>query len=1397
MIMTKARALLESETQAAEANAMLNRPTMPTPTPLERRFSFPDGSGFPSVARQMSFPQGSGPLQSMPIPNLQHESPHMQMGQAPGFNVTPTSLSSFDYDSYCLDGQVPQKDVLESIRAEKVAKNPMLASLLDQDNDSPEGQATLLPNLLADNPHNQPTLPKPRKPRKRKATSDARSPGSSSGKSPKRKFSEEDYAGYNRQMSQDLPSLPMIGSVESNDPFELPMHDMQQMKASVSQLSTPTTPIDQPLYHTESHVTKLASSLDNIIKQETKNLPSCQQGELAALLSDNIEDNEKPQKKSDVPHPPKAVDTPAVVPSTSTHLSGADTAIIINIADIQSKNDPLATTLDDIINNVASGTTPLDPEIFTNKEGMVFVGGELVGQEAALRPETSSAEEATGIVQQSSFPSQDFDTDPLEFNTELLNTEGTFTENENSEEMDLEACDANAFGVTLNPTVVASKLTASGSTPPTQTSQNTITTAASSTSTASTPPTTAATTTASVMPTSNAEVKAVTPVEKKPEKEKKEHKEKEKLKEKKDNNSKDEKSKKVTPKPPILTMKIGCETTHMPSPQDALDLSASKEQKIMKSKLTKQSATEVEEEHSDRPTYTSASTGCGTSIVISTKSSPALSSSGSSSASSSAKIISSKDNLLKVSVKKDKLKKPKESKEDDLKRKKDGTKKDKYSKKRKLDDNVKTTSDSSFQVKDSSSSKSKSEHKPSTKIKITTTGGRMHVQPANKTPPATDSSSKSKSLTPQKTSPSLKPVKSGEKNPPLQLKLPSSKIAAHGSSSKVTKKYTTAQNITVSKGDSKLMTKTPTIKLKPLRMPSSASSSTFTLSTKNTTPTTSTTTKSSAPSGLQKSMSTSSKFYGQKTPTTPPLSKISSSSVSPATKYVSSSTTNSAKPSTPVTPTTPTTSTPSTPTQATSSSGTPPVGSLGKGKSPMRSRSLSAVIDKLTKTQSQTSIGVPGSGDSPSKSSEKKEGSVPLKSSVKRDDDKSKSDSHREISNSGSQKERLKPNILSKSFSVSNPLKRPETAKLDISKLPKIPKIDPNKKKDLTPTTTKSVLPVPPKPSTLSSTGVGNNNSSGGQKSSHGNSDKMASNSDKQKSESFHSGEKSRTAFEQVKKVSSIPSQKSSMTSSSNSEKFSESKPSDPRLADPRLALPDLKSKDKETPQPEANNSKITQKEEPKEPEKPAEKLPSGRSTSDSRTHGRSTPDGRGTPDNGLKDKIVKDNNNRTQTTPINEKDTINDLENAAKQIFGEKSDYFKQPTPKSNKTLVEPKPRVERTGPVQSPRSSPSSPEDSLFIDCPGTPGSRESGRSPVSSAPVTGTKSPALPAERRYSPVPPKSPGLHDSPLVKKSPLTQSPMAVSPKVLAKPITSPISNPSPCMIDDDLMDEAVMGLGD
>ncbi|XP_064647589.1 mediator of RNA polymerase II transcription subunit 1-like isoform X2 [Lineus longissimus] len=1264
MIMTKARAQLESETQAAEANAMLNRPPMPTPTPLERRFSFPDGTGFPPLQRQMSYPQGVGPLQSMPIPNFPHESSMMQMGQA-GFNVTPTNLSSFDYESYTgsLDGQVPQKEVLESIRAEKVAKNPMLASLLDQDNDSPETQATLLPNLLADNPHNQqPLVPKPRKPRKRKATSDARSPGSSSGKSPKRKFSEEEFSGYSRQMSSDLPSLPMIGSVESNDLFELPMHDMQQMRASVSQLSTPTTPIDQPSYHTESHVTKLASSLDNIIKQETKNLPSCQQGELAALLSDNTEEEKPLKKSSEVSHPPKVLDTPAVVASTS----GAESTSTINIADIQAKNDPLGQTLDDIINNVASGTTPLDPEIFTNKEGMVYIGGQLVGPEGALRPATMTADETKGIVRQASLPSQDFDTDPLEFNTELLNTEGTFPEtlNENSEEMDLEACDANAFGVTLNPAVVASKLTASGSTPPTLTSQSTPTTVATVTSTASAPPVATLTTTASVALATNTEVRVISPqVEKKPEKEKKEYKEKEKVKEKKDGTSKDEKSKKSVPKP-LLTVKIGSETTHTPSPQEVLDLSTcTKEQKVVKSKLTKQAAVDSDEDH-DRPTYTSASTGSGNSIVISTKSSPALSSSGSSSVSASAKIISSKDNLLKMSVKKDKLKRPKDLKEEDLKHRKDGSKKDKYSKKRKLDETGKM-SDSTYQVKNSSSSKSKLEHKPSTKIKITTTGGRMHVQPANKTPPATDAASKPKSMVPQKTSPSLKPVKSGEKNPPLQLKIPSSKISSHGSSTKVTKKYTTAQNITVSKGDSKLMNKTPTIKLKPLRIPSSASNSTFTVSTKSATPTTSTTTKSSP--GLQKTLSTSSKFYGQKTPNTPPLSKISSS-VSPVTN--------------------------------------------------------------------------------------------------------------------------------------TNPLKRPETAKLDISKLPKIPKLDPSKKKDLTPTTTKSVLPVPPKPSTLSSSGVGGNNSSGGPKKSHGIADIMASNpSDKQKTETFHNAEKPRTNFDQVKKVPTVPSQKPSITLSSSSDQCSDSKPSDPRLVDPRLAMPYLKPKEKESPpQPEPVSSKNTPKEEPKEPEKVIEKAaPSGRSTPESRTQGRNTPDGRRTPDNNLKDKIVKDNNNKTPVPPIIEKEVITDLETTAKQIFGEKSEYFKQPPPKSNKSVVEPKPRVERTGPVQSPRSAPSSPEDSLFIDCPTTPGSRDTGRSPVPSAvapAVSGTKSPAVPLEKRYSPVPPKSPASHDSPLVKKSQLTPSPMAMSPKVM-KPITSPISNPSPCMIDDDLMDEAVMGLGD
>ena len=162
----------------------------------------------------------------------------------------------------------------------------------------------------------------------------------------------------------------------------------------------------------------------------------------------------------------------------------------------------------------------------------------------------------------------------------------------------------------------------------------------------------------------------------------------------------------------------------------------------------------------------------------------------------------------------------------------------------------------------------------------------------------------------------------------------------------------------------------------------------------------------------------------------------------------------------------------------------------------------------------------------------------------------------------------------------------------------------------------------------------------------------------------------------------------------------------------------------------------------------------------------------------------------------------------------------FKAPTPKASRRdeadNSESRPsRLDKIKPIRSPCSNPSSPEDSLVIDCPGTPGSKSSkspgsrstnrspvtvvNRSPVcpnatgpvgsgemrSKSPATGIISNKLP--------PPQSPSTRKPILTNKLPPPASPSP--PKSPMMQHNSPVVVPnrqSPVEIDDDLMDEAI-----
>ena len=157
----------------------------------------------------------------------------------------------------------------------------------------------------------------------------------------------------------------------------------------------------------------------------------------------------------------------------------------------------------------------------------------------------------------------------------------------------------------------------------------------------------------------------------------------------------------------------------------------------------------------------------------------------------------------------------------------------------------------------------------------------------------------------------------------------------------------------------------------------------------------------------------------------------------------------------------------------------------------------------------------------------------------------------------------------------------------------------------------------------------------------------------------------------------------------------------------------------------------------------------------------------------------------------------------------------FKAPTPKTSRR-DEPEmsesrsSRLDKIKPIRSPCSNPSSPEDSLVIDCPGTPsskssrspGSRSTDRSPVtvvsrspvcpnsggseirSKSPATGIISNKLP--------PPQSPSTRKPILTNKLPPPASPSPPKSPMMQHNSPAVPSRQSPVEIDDDLMDEAI-----
>ncbi|XP_046375891.2 mediator of RNA polymerase II transcription subunit 1-like [Haliotis rufescens] len=153
-----------------------------------------------------------------------------------------------------------------------------------------------------------------------------------------------------------------------------------------------------------------------------------------------------------------------------------------------------------------------------------------------------------------------------------------------------------------------------------------------------------------------------------------------------------------------------------------------------------------------------------------------------------------------------------------------------------------------------------------------------------------------------------------------------------------------------------------------------------------------------------------------------------------------------------------------------------------------------------------------------------------------------------------------------------------------------------------------------------------------------------------------------------------------------------------------------------------------------------------------------------------------------------------------------EEREAFKVPTPKAStpetrdmdelECVPRKKQRVNKN--VSSPHSDASSPENGLVIDCPGTPKVNSNGPSPmpVLESPVKDTPAPPPPTDGKPTPV--KSSTVSSSPKSKvhQSPRpSQSPAGVKVTSNSETPGSGDTRHSPCEIDDELMDEALMGL--
>ncbi len=174
--------------------------------------------------------------------------------------------------------QLPHRTSPLTNKEDKASKNPMLASLLDQDTSSPDNSQppSMLSALLGNDSQQNSNAPaRQRRPRKRKSMTDVKSPG----RSPKRKASEDDFAGA---IGKEFSGFEVDGmGIHANSGYEQ-MPGSLSAALSQAESNVPhhhmNDQVNQVQYGNsnlvESHVSRLATSLDNIINKESKNLPA-------------------------------------------------------------------------------------------------------------------------------------------------------------------------------------------------------------------------------------------------------------------------------------------------------------------------------------------------------------------------------------------------------------------------------------------------------------------------------------------------------------------------------------------------------------------------------------------------------------------------------------------------------------------------------------------------------------------------------------------------------------------------------------------------------------------------------------------------------------------------------------------------------------------------------------------------------------------------------------------------------------------------------------------------------------------------------------------------------------------------------------------------------------------